>query len=166
MGEFIESLPWRDQSWKERSERECVCGVGERGKKDCEIPITPFMPLAPGHHIFQVASKTVPKPGIWSLLIWSLHNNCYFFFLIQQSSLRSESQCPCRLFRCAPLSTAPGICPLTRPRSGKVELIVESKQPFRRGSQGRGAGCCKGVGGKQRILHIKAEAPERRRDIL
>lgn len=49
-----------------------------------------------------------------------------------------------------------------QPRTGKVELVADSEQPFRRGSQG--GGVCVEV--EQKILHIKADTPVRRCDML
>lgn len=41
--------------------RECVCVMLWKEQRETEILITLFVPLAPGHHIFQVATKTFPK---------------------------------------------------------------------------------------------------------
>lgn len=98
-----------------------VCLISGREGRKTEILITSFVPLAPGHHIFQVATRTFPKLGIWSLLIRTLLNNHYFLLLVKQFKIKITISLPA-FQACAPFCTAAGICSSAESGSSKVRV--------------------------------------------
>lgn len=108
-----------------------VSDIEERRKKEWYCNHTLPCPLPQLTVYYQVPSDMFPKLGILLLLykacikmvlvfLLLLLGFFCFFSLVQQSSPRSESQCSCGHFRCAPFSTAADIWALAQPRSDKV----------------------------------------------
>lgn len=86
-----------------------VSDSGEKRKKEWHCNYALPCPLPWLAVYYQVVSEMFPKLGIILLQYKACITIVVFFFLVQQSNPKSESQCSCGHFRCAPSSKAAAI---------------------------------------------------------